>query len=107
MPAPRPFRPATPFAALLVAVAAAIPGTAPAISPSADADSTIVSSSIGPLRVTTLARGLDHPWSLAFLNDGRWLIAERRGRLRAFDPATRTLSAPIGGLPEVWAHGQG
>lgn len=72
-----------------------------------DGESTRVASSLGPLRVTTLARGLDHPWSLAFLTDGRWLIAERGGRLRAFDPATRTLSAPIGGLPAVWTQGQG
>ncbi len=32
--------------------------------------------------VTTVANGLEHPWSLAFLPDGRMLVTERPGRLR-------------------------
>jgi glucose/arabinose dehydrogenase len=36
----------------------------------------------GRIRVVTVASGLFHPWSLAFLPDGRLLVAERDGRLR-------------------------
>jgi len=32
--------------------------------------------------VTTIVQGLEHPWSLAFLPDGRMLVTERPGRLR-------------------------
>lgn len=58
------------------------------------------------VKVETFAEGLDHPWGLAFLPDGRLLVTEREGRLRiiAKDGA---LSAPVTGLPEVAATGQG
>jgi glucose/arabinose dehydrogenase len=36
----------------------------------------------GKIRVTTIATGLFHPWSLAFLPDGGILVSERNGRLR-------------------------
>ena len=36
----------------------------------------------GLLRVTTVARGLENPWALAFLPDGRMLVTERPGRMR-------------------------
>jgi glucose/arabinose dehydrogenase len=62
-------------------------------------------SSLGPLRVTTLASGLQNPWGLAFLPDGRFLITERPGRLRVF--SNGVLSSPITGVPTVWAQGQG
>jgi glucose/arabinose dehydrogenase len=67
----------------------------------------IAPSSLGPLRVTTVVQGLQNPWSLAFLPDGRALVTERPGRLRLLDLGTRTLSAPVSGLPTVWASGQG
>ncbi len=57
-------------------------------------------------RVVTLASGLDHPWSLAFLPDGRMLVTERPGRLRLI-ARNGTLSAPLAGLPTVAAQGQG
>ncbi|PLR48327.1 PQQ-dependent sugar dehydrogenase [Chimaeribacter arupi] len=57
--------------------------------------------------VTVLQDGLDHPWSLAFLPDNQGaLITERDGQLRRWQPG-KGLSAPIGGVPEVWAQGQG
>ena len=62
-------------------------------------------SSAGPLAVSTVARGLVEPWSLAFLPDGRMLVTEKPGRMRI---VTRdgTLSPPLGGVPAVHAAGQ-
>ncbi len=53
-----------------------------------------------------IATGLDHPWAIVFLPDGRMLVTERAGRLRVI---TRdgSISAPVQGLPEVFAQGQG
>src|SRR5919106_5133622 len=59
-----------------------------------------------PARVTDVARGLVHPWGLAFLPDGRMLVTERPGRLRVVEPDGR-LSEPLAGVPEVAAGGQG
>jgi glucose/arabinose dehydrogenase len=59
-----------------------------------------------PIRVDTVARGLEHPWALAFLPDGRILVTERPGRLRIVE-RDGTLSEPLGGVPEVLAEGQG
>lgn len=56
--------------------------------------------------IDTLALGLTNPWSMAFLPDGRVLIAERPGRLRIWEDG-QLLDEPAGGLPEVWSHGQG
>ena len=61
---------------------------------------------IGNLAVETVARGLDHPWGLAFLPDGRMLVTEKPGRLRIVAKDGR-LSAAVGGVPTVFARGQG
>lgn len=61
-------------------------------------------------QVDTVVDGLEHPWSLAFLPDGRLLVTERPGRLRlvAMRTATRgdLLTEPVSGVPEVFASGQ-
>ena len=59
-----------------------------------------------PARAIDVARGLVHPWGLAFLPDGRMLVTERPGRLRLVGPDGR-LSDPLAGVPEVAAGGQG
>jgi aldose sugar dehydrogenase len=55
--------------------------------------------------VTEIAHGLDHPWAVALLDDGSFLVTERVGRLRRISK-NGALSAPITGVPEVWAMGQ-
>jgi glucose/arabinose dehydrogenase len=59
-----------------------------------------------PIKAETVAKGLVHPWGLAFLPDGRLLVTERPGRLRIIAKDGR-LSAPVDGVPSVVAHGQG
>lgn len=63
-------------------------------------------SQAGPLSVETVASGLENPWGLAFLPDGRMLVTERPGRLRSVSQAG-VLSAPVANVPRVVARGQG
>src|SRR5215468_356427 len=62
-------------------------------------------SSAGDLSVQTVATGLVHPWSLAFLPDGRMLVTERPGRMRI---VTRNgqLSSALGNVPKAYVQGQ-
>jgi len=62
-------------------------------------------SEAGNLTVETVARGLEHPWSLAFIPDGRMLVTERPGRMRLVARDGK-LSAPLGNVPKVVARGQ-
>ena len=59
-----------------------------------------------PVKLTTLTQGLEHPWGLAFLADGRMLVTERAGRLRIVSKDGQ-LSPPLRGVPQVFASGQG
>jgi len=74
------------------------------VSPAQAADPTF-NTSAGPVRVETVARGLDHPWSLAFLPDGRMLVTERPGRMRIVG-RDGALSRPVEGVPTVFARSQ-
>ena len=58
------------------------------------------------IKVETFAEGLDHPWGMQFLPDGRLLVTERPGTMRVVRKDGK-LSEPIAGVPEVAAVGQG
>lgn len=60
----------------------------------------------GDVQVDNIISGLNHPWGLAFLPDGRMLVTERPGRLRIVSP-DGTVSEALAGTPEVFARGQG
>lgn len=76
-------------------------GAAPTSPPTRSVD-----SQHGAVRVATVAQGLEHPWALALLPDGNMLVTERPGRMRRIS-ADGNVSAPLSGLPAVYAVGQG
>jgi glucose/arabinose dehydrogenase len=69
-------------------------------------DTRLVETEKGPVRVRVLAEGLEHPWGMDFLPDGRMLVTERPGRLRIVTMEGQ-VSAPLSGLPEITPQGQG
>ena len=60
----------------------------------------------GPIRLTVWAKGLESPWGMDVLPDGRLVVTEKPGRLRIVDQDGR-LSPPVSGVPEVIDAGQG
>ncbi|RYY89796.1 MAG: PQQ-dependent sugar dehydrogenase [Chitinophagaceae bacterium] len=60
-----------------------------------------------PWEARILTRGLNRPWGLTALPDGRLLITEKGGTLRIVHNGTGALSAAITGLPAVEDAGQG
>jgi len=60
----------------------------------------------GPVRAIPVAQGLENPWAVAFLTEGRFLVTERPGRLRVVEADGR-LNPPVAGLPPLAAGGQG
>ena len=59
-----------------------------------------------PVKAITVAQGLENPWAVAFLPEGRFLVTERPGRLRVVEADGR-LNPPVAGVPAVAATGQG
>lgn len=90
---------------LFTLIACLIPG-APALVEAQAPRSPTPASVKGTLNSQTIAKGLEHPWSLAFLPDKRMLVTERPGRLRVVSPDGR-ISEPLTGVPRVYASGQG
>jgi len=66
-----------------------------------------LTSELGPVTLQTIADGLTSPWAVAFLPDAQgYLVTERPGTLRRVS-ADGQVSAPLSGVPEVFAVGQG
>jgi glucose/arabinose dehydrogenase len=72
----------------------------------AQASDEAISSEQATFRVVPVVTGLEHPWGMAFLPGGEILITERPGRLRLVRDGGLE-PAPIAGVPEVYASGQG
>jgi aldose sugar dehydrogenase len=73
---------------------------------SSSAEDRVIDTEAGKIKVETVTAGLEHPWGLAFLPDGRMLVTERVGRLRIVTK-DGTKSDPLTGVPKVVVAGQG
>src|SRR5690606_13840608 len=91
---------------LVAALAAAVLPAGAARAQSADAAPAVHRSQHHEFRVVTVADGLQHPWSIAFLPGGDMLVTERPGRLRVVRNGVLQ-PEPIEGVPAVRARGQG
>jgi glucose/arabinose dehydrogenase len=101
------------FAAIATSAAAQQAGVDPRPPNAADQKPAFAGQTRAPERksgvafdVVTVAEGLEHPWGLDFLPDGRLLVTEKPGRLRVVGTDGK-LSEPVTGLPAVDARGQG
>ncbi|WP_404384678.1 PQQ-dependent sugar dehydrogenase [Caenispirillum salinarum] len=94
------------LSAALVATATAFAPLLTAPAPAA-AQTQQIDAQRGPVNVEPVVTGLDHPWGMDFLPDGRILVTERPGQMRIVYPQERTMSAPLEGVPEVFNRGQG
>ena len=92
-------------ALIFLLLAACVMGGAPSAEAQAPRSPTPASVK-GVVSVQTIVKGLEHPWSLAFLPDKRMLVTERPGRLRVVGLDGR-VSEPLAGVPQVYASGQG
>ena len=76
------------------------------VGPVPDITGKVFSTEKANFRVETLAKGLDQPWGMAFLPDGRMIFTERAGRLRFLSMDGR-MSAPVKGTPTVFVRQDG
>ena len=72
----------------------------------ATTDAQVFPSSAGNIMIETFAKGLDHPWALAFLPDGGILVTERPGGMHIVAKDGK-ISSAFAGVPKVFASGQG
>ena len=70
-----------------------------------DPNNQIIKSERQTFRIEVVAPGLETPWGLAFLPDGRLLVTERPGRLRIIEKdgdKGKLVPDPVQGTPKVW-----
>lgn len=94
-PPRRPYRRVLPAGVVFLALVAAAPGGAETLQ-----------TRQHEVTLTRVAGPFDHPWALAFLPDGGFLVTERPGRLLLFS-APGAAPVAVSGVPAVWAEGQG
>jgi len=68
--------------------------------------SSVINSEKQAFRLVTLLNGLENPWSLAFLPDGRMLVTERAGRLRLVSQDFKLNPKPIEACRKSWHKGK-
>ena len=73
----------------------------------APAPNAVVTSEKHAFKLETVVEGVDTPWGLDFLPDGRMLITEKGGALRIADAKGTLAAAPVENVPAVWSKGQG
>jgi aldose sugar dehydrogenase len=66
----------------------------------------LLSSPVLAFNIDTIADGLEHPWAIAFLPDGRMLVSERAGRLRVIADG-QLLPDPVTEVPDSYVRSQG
>ena len=71
-----------------------------------DIDGKLFTSQKASFKAETLVKGLNQPWGMAFLPDGRLIFTERSGQLRFMDKAANA-SAPVKGTPAVFERQDG
>lgn len=101
IPAPMPLA-----LALALSLAACAQPAASRQPPAASPATQVPPTANAEMQVHVIASGLDHPWGVAPLPDGRFLVTERAGRLRIVG-ADGSVSVPLAGVPQVYAKGQG
>lgn len=85
--------------ATIAALGGVLPGKA-----AAEAEVQEIQTQYQRVRLVRVAEGLENPWAVAFLPDGRFLVTERPGRLNIVSQGGAT---PVSGLPDVHAFRQG
>jgi len=91
----------------LIVIGRASLATAAALLLAAPAAAQVVRTELESFRVVTVVERLEHPWSVAFLPDGRMLVTERAGRLRMVGRDGKLAPQPVAGLPKIEEYGQG
>ncbi len=91
---------------LRMGIAAPLVSVALAATPALAAQTNAPEAPKTAVKLTTVAKGLENPWALEFLPDGRMLVTEKAGQLRVVEKDGK-IGAPIKGVPKVMSEGQG
>jgi glucose/arabinose dehydrogenase len=95
--------------ALLASCGPTQPGSSANFDQGIRPDAIVEASGVGNsgFAIERLTGGLEHPWGMTFLPDGRLLVTERQGRLRLVDADFTLQPEPLAGVPTAFARGQG